>query len=540
MAPPCHPLRNAIALLLVPLLSLYGILHISAQILVNTEALPSDSPSEEQPPQPAPEVATDTNCCPPPPPSQPVAQPAPAQQDPNPQSSDEGQPDTDPPNLKKAHLPTTKSELAAYQAQAAQGTTLNTGNGFPDRPPWVYSMGDRSATDGTGQAAAAYPYATESEANILAALQAGTGTALLSSAAANQAPPAAAPPPQAPVAQPPPPSVAHTSPPPPDPWQELKQKGVRVITIGEYHLQPGTIAKEDAFLQSAHDRLGARYLVVEHPKDEQQALSRMIANPNYHNMARVEVGLDNPPQPVPEKDKQADANDVEPYLRAVDQSRSNPQLLARLNQHLQQVGRKPLTPEDIASLEASMQMFRMWADAGKMGYAVHAGDASRVGAKTLLTPDAMKTRNQVQAATIAADAGKAPVVAILGSEHTGMNATRTLPGNPDTWADTNRILLDQYHRLSISLNPATVVGVKGYLTARGQKDPLAKAPYSPAQLARIRTYHSQALAKDSFRTPTLDDDRGLDSPVYLRDAIHRMEKSVQPLLPKSSPSSAVP
>ncbi|MGD9897280.1 MAG: hypothetical protein AB7T14_09445 [Candidatus Methylacidiphilaceae bacterium] len=149
-------------------------------------------------------------------------------------------------------------------------------------------MGDRSATDGTGQAAAAYSYATESEANILAALQAGTGTALLSSPAANQAP----------VAQPPAPSVAHTSLPSPDPWQELKQRGVRVITIGEFHLQPGTIAKEDAFLQSAHDRLGARYLVVEYPKDEQQALSRMIANPSYHNMARVDVGLDNPQEPV--------------------------------------------------------------------------------------------------------------------------------------------------------------------------------------------------------------------------------------------------
>ncbi|MGD9897281.1 MAG: hypothetical protein AB7T14_09450 [Candidatus Methylacidiphilaceae bacterium] len=234
------------------------------------------------------------------------------------------------------------------------------------------------------------------------------------------------------------------------------------------------------------------------------------------------------------------ANLVEPLFRAVDDSRSNPQLLVQVNQQRQQIGMQPLTPEQIASLEASMQIFRMWPDAGKMGYAVHAGDVSRVRAKSLLDAAAMKTRKEVQAATIAADADKAPVGAILGSDHTGMSATRSRPGKTGAWMDTNRILLDQYHHLSISLNPATVVGEKGYLTARAQHDPLAQASYSPAQLARIRAHYRQEVSKDPFHTPALDDDRGLDSPVYLREAIDRMVKSVQPLLPKSSPPSLVP
>ncbi len=425
-------------------------------------------------------------------------------------------PSEGPAGVNNAALPASDSAAPAAGAEGTEGSSTIPTPASSCCPPLPAPQAAPPAPDAaaTEAAAAAAAATTGGEAGALA------GAAEEAPAAAQsflRSPGLAPVPANRRMAPPSPPSAAAVA--DKQNWKAIDAAKVRVIAVGEEHLDPVMMQKESKFLESAYTH-GFRNLVVEYPAAKQATLDRYLNDPSYSNMAEVFLGYE------PHiKNANQRANKLSQYaqsLQTVDQTSTR---------SLQSAG---IPKEIIAGNQAILQQTRLWLAAHQMGYHVVAADLERnVGldqstGRVVANPTiqqaenylgsahGMEDRNELIAAITATVAAHARTISIGGAAHTGFlpneRVTTTSPPS-ENYPGLNYLLGNKY-------GVPSVVLAQSQISRQGYWSEMGAGYFHKGQISFVEKNRQNAanVGQDPFRV-TIDSGKSIEN--YLREAVER-------------------
>lgn len=308
-------------------------------------------------------------------------------------------------------------------------------------------------------------------------------------------------------------------------WKAIDAAKIRIVFVGEQHLDPAMMQKESQFLQSAYTH-GFRNLVVEYPAAKQAALDRYLNDPSYRNQAEVFLGYE--PDIGNQQQRAQTLNDYAAGLQTADQT------------SVRKFEAAGIPKEAIAVMKAYHQMARLWLAA----YRVVAADLDRnMGldeqghviahpttqevANYLSSGRGMRDGNELIAAITANVAANGRTVSSGGVQHTGFlpneRVTRTSPSS-ETYPGLNYLMGNKYGIPSVVLAQSRI-SPQGYVAELG-------AGYfkkGQVSFALENRQNAVNVGQDPFRVQI---DSGQPIENYLRAAVERDRGMAVPLGPQ--------
>ncbi|WP_178087668.1 hypothetical protein [Methylacidimicrobium cyclopophantes] len=314
-------------------------------------------------------------------------------------------------------------------------------------------------------------------------------------------------------------------------WEEIRRREIAAILIGEPHHDPEMMAAEKSFLSSAFSH-GARVLVIEYPRSHQSELDRFLRNPTYKNLAWAIAGERTPEQlGKSPRERAAAIEEIAARHEAVgEKNRKKIEALA-------------LTSAEIAAATATVEKYRLWEAADRIGYRVIGGDLGpergidghghRVSHPTIeetfryrWSPYGMRERNEALADTIAtAFHSHGLTIAIVGAAHAGFLPEERLDPqapSPNTYPGLNFLLADRFGLSSLAIVRSRV-SRQGYLAQIGLR--ILSPDHSRESLDGQTKI---LLQQDPFRVLADDPSRPLES--ALPQALEKQKESAAPVV----------